>query len=128
MEFEEAALLVSKCITHTLPPALTLNQGLEKLQAAVNELGDKPACSSSGMFRFQVAVPPSAKALNWFLSQPESSVVFPQFFMSKDMKNPSHKSLLLGETRGIYGIGAAVCLKGVSSHGFTVFGISQRVN
>ena len=37
-----------------LPPALTLKQGLEKINDAVGELKLKPPCSSSGMYRFQV--------------------------------------------------------------------------
>lgn len=53
-------------------------------------------------------MPPSAKALNWFCSQPESSAVFPLFFLSKETNDPSYKSLLLNETRGVFGIGSAV--------------------
>lgn len=53
-------------------------------------------------------MPPSAKALNWFCSQPESSAVFPLFFVSKETSDPSYKSLLLNETRGVFGIGSAV--------------------
>lgn len=53
-------------------------------------------------------MPPSAKALNWFCSQPESSAVYPLFFISKDTENPSLKSLYVNETRGVFGIGAAV--------------------
>lgn len=56
----------------------------------------------------QVAVPPSAKALNWFCSQPESSGVFPLFFLSKEMNSPTCKSLYLNTARGVFGIGAAV--------------------
>lgn len=110
LEPEDAALLVSRCITQTLPPALTLEQGLDRIQEAVEELKSKPPCSSSGMFRFQVAVPPSAKALNWFCSQHDSSEVFPRFFVSEE-DNVSYKSLLLGRTRGVFGIGAAVLFK-----------------
>ncbi|MCD7460991.1 hypothetical protein HAX54_044960 [Datura stramonium] len=115
LEPEDAALLISKCITRTLSPALTLEQGLEKIKEAVEELKAKPPCCSSGMFRFQVAVPPSAKSLNWFCCQPKSSGVFPQFFLSKEKQNPSCKSIVLGHTRGIFGIGAAISLKGFSA-------------
>lgn len=54
LEPEDAALLISTCITRNLAPALTLEQGLEKIKVAVDELKAKPPCSSSGMFRFQV--------------------------------------------------------------------------
>ncbi|XP_049363348.1 protein PHYLLO, chloroplastic isoform X2 [Solanum verrucosum] len=63
----------------------------------------------------EVAVPPSAKSLNWFCCQPESSGVFPQFFLSKEKQNPSYKSVEMGHTRGIFGIGAAINLKGFSA-------------
>lgn len=54
-------------------------------------------------------MPPSAKALNWFCCQPESSAVYPLFFISKDTTdNPSYKSLYVNETRGVFGIGAAI--------------------
>lgn len=53
-------------------------------------------------------MPPGAKALNWFCRQPESSSVYPLFFISKDKSEPSYKSLVLNETRGVFGIGAAV--------------------
>ncbi|KAH0684425.1 hypothetical protein KY289_022177 [Solanum tuberosum] len=115
LEPEDAALLISTCITRNLSPALTLEQGLEKIKEAVEELKAKPPCSSNGMFRFQVAVPPSAKSLNWFCCQPESSGVFPQFFLSKEKQNPSYKSVEMGHTRGIFGIGAAINLKGFSA-------------
>ncbi|XP_004237229.1 protein PHYLLO, chloroplastic isoform X1 [Solanum lycopersicum] len=115
LEPEDAALLISTCITRNLSPALTLEQGLEKIKEAVEELKAKPPCSSNGMFRFQVAVPPSSKSLNWFCCQPESSGVFPQFFLSKEKQNPSYKSVEMGHTRGIFGIGAAINLKGFSA-------------
>ncbi|XP_016572692.2 protein PHYLLO, chloroplastic isoform X3 [Capsicum annuum] len=115
LEPEDAALLISTCITRTLSPALTLKQGLEKIKEAVEELKAKPPCCSSGMFRFQVGVPPSAKSLNWFCCQPESSGVFPQFFLSKERENPSCKSFVSSHARGIFGIGASINLKGFSS-------------
>lgn len=62
----------------------------------------------------QVAVPPSPKALNWFCCQPESSV-YPLFFLSKDTDNPTYKSLYLRESRGVFGIGAAIYFTNSSS-------------
>lgn len=56
----------------------------------------------------QVAVPPSPKALSWFCCQPESSDVFPLIFLSKNMDNPTCKSLHVNGSRGVFGIGAAV--------------------
>ncbi|EXB44935.1 Protein PHYLLO [Morus notabilis] len=107
-EMEDGDLAVETCITRALPPALTLEQGIEKIREAVEDLKLNPPSTSSGFLRFQVAVPPSAKALNWFCSQPESSAVFPLFFLSKETNDPSYKSLLLNETRGVFGIGSAV--------------------
>ncbi|CAN4125211.1 unnamed protein product [Withania somnifera] len=115
LEPEDAASLISTCITRTLSQALTLEQGLQKIKEAVKELKDNPPCCSSGMFRFQVVVPPSTKSLKWFCCQPESSGVFPQFFVSKERENPSFKSVVSDHTRGIFGIGAAINLKGFSS-------------
>ncbi|KDO70210.1 hypothetical protein CISIN_1g039525mg [Citrus sinensis] len=108
MDCEEGGLVVETCITRTLPPALTLEHGLESISEAVNKLKTDPPSSSSGVLRFQVAVPPSAKALDWFCRQPESSEVFPVFFLSRDMENPTSKSLYLNQSRGVFGIGAAV--------------------
>ena len=53
-------------------------------------------------------MPPSAKAMNWFFSQPLSSAVFPLFFLSKETEDLIFKSLSLGGTCGVFGIGAAV--------------------
>ncbi|XAR65340.1 2-succinyl-5-enolpyruvyl-6-hydroxy-3-cyclohexene-1-carboxylic-acid synthase [Bertholletia excelsa] len=111
---EEAELPFPICITRTLPPALTLEYGLQTIKEAIEELKSNSPPSSTAMFRFQVAVPPSAKALNWFCRQPASSGVFPQFFLSKEQDNPTFKSLLLGEVRGVFGIGAALLFKGTS--------------
>ncbi|KAH9772175.1 protein PHYLLO [Citrus sinensis] len=108
IDCEEGGLVVETCITRTLPPALTLEHGLESISEAVNKLRTDPPSSSSGVLRFQVAVPPSAKALDWFCRQPESSEVFPVFFLSRDMENPTSKSLYLNQSRGVFGIGAAV--------------------
>lgn len=115
LESKDAALLVSTCIRRILSPALTLEQGLDKIQEAVEELKGNPHCSSRGMITFEVAVPPSAKALNWFFGQHDKAGVFPLFFLSKN-ENPSYKTLALGKTRGVFGIGAAIYFKGYYSH------------
>ncbi|KAM1378745.1 hypothetical protein ACFX2I_020728 [Malus domestica] len=107
-EAEDGDLVIETGVTRTLPPALTLQQGLEKIREAVEELKLNPPSTCTGIHRFQVAVPPSAKALYWFCSQPETSAVYPLFFIGKDAENPSYKSLYANETRGVFGIGAAV--------------------
>ncbi|KAM7464415.1 hypothetical protein LguiA_032536 [Lonicera macranthoides] len=112
LEAMDAELLLATCITRTLPPALTLQHGLDEIKAAVEQLKSNPPFATSGMYRFQVAVPPGAKALNWFCCQPEASEVFPQFFLSKHNDDPTYKSLFLNRTFGIFGIGAALCVKG----------------
>lgn len=53
-------------------------------------------------------MPPSAKALNWFCCQPQSSGVFPQFFISNETENSTYNSLSLNGTRGVFGVGAAL--------------------
>ncbi|VVA98761.1 unnamed protein product [Arabis nemorensis] len=105
---EDDDLMVQVCVTRTLPPALTLELGLERLKEAVDELKTNPPNSSSGFLRFQVAVPPRAKALFWFCSQPKSSGVFPVFFLSKETVKPSYKSLYVKEPHGVFGIGNAL--------------------
>ncbi|KAM1722316.1 hypothetical protein ACFX11_021052 [Malus domestica] len=107
-EAEDGDLVIETGVRRTLPPALTLQQGLEKIREAVEELKLNPPSTCTGIHRFQVAVPPSAKALYWFCSQPETSAVYPLFFIGKDAENPSYKSLYANETRGVFGIGAAV--------------------
>lgn len=81
-----------------------------------------PCEKGNEMVDLQIAVPPSAKALNWFCCQPESSGVFPVFFLSKEMESPTCKSLYLNQTRGVFGIGTAIyfthsssCAKGERS-------------
>ncbi|GLU04852.1 hypothetical protein SLE2022_219810 [Rubroshorea leprosula] len=113
-KIEDDDLVVETCIVRTLPPALTLEDGLQSINEAVEQLKLNPP-SSSGMLRFQVAVPPSAKALNCFCSQPVSSAVFPLFFLSKERNNPTYKSLFLNRTGGVFGIGAAVYFTDSSS-------------
>ncbi|TYK09049.1 protein PHYLLO [Cucumis melo var. makuwa] len=111
---EDVDLLVEMCITHTLPPALTLKQGLESITEAIEKFKLESPRSSQGVFRFQVAVPPSAKALLWFCCQPESSEVYPIFFLSNE-KDPTIKSLYLNDTRGVFGIGTAIYFASLSS-------------
>ncbi|XP_065879910.1 protein PHYLLO, chloroplastic isoform X2 [Euphorbia lathyris] len=112
---EDCEVVIETCITRTLPPALTLEHGLESIREAVEEVKLNPLVPSSGLLRFQVAVPPSPKALKWFCCQPESSGVFPQFFLSKETEKPSNP-LNLGRTRGVFGIGAAIFFVNSSSH------------
>ncbi|CAA7053570.1 unnamed protein product [Microthlaspi erraticum] len=114
---EDDDVTVQACVTRTLPPALTLEVGLESLKEAVDELKTNPPKSSSGVLRFQVAVPPRAKALFWFCSQPvSSSGVFPVFFLSKEETvKPSCKSLYVKEPHGVFGIGNALSFARPSS-------------
>ncbi|XP_057963060.1 protein PHYLLO, chloroplastic isoform X2 [Malania oleifera] len=114
-EGENGDILWETCFTRTLPPALTLQQGLGKMKEAVEKLKLNPPRTSSGICRFQVAVPPSVKALDWFFCQPVSSEVFPQFFLSKEMENPVCKSLYLNGIRGVFGIGTAAYIACSSS-------------
>lgn len=111
---EDGNVVFETCIARTLPPALTLEQGLRRIKEAVETMKMNPPSSAGGIFRFQVAVPPSPKALNWFCCQPESSV-YPLFFLSKDTDNPTYKSLYLRESRGVFGIGAAIYFTNSSS-------------
>ncbi|XP_022992379.1 protein PHYLLO, chloroplastic isoform X2 [Cucurbita maxima] len=113
-ELEDVELMVEMCITHTLPPSLTLKQGLESISEAIEKLKLESPRSSDGVFRFQVAVPPSARALMWFCCQPESSEVYPIFFLSKE-KDATIKSLYLNDTRGVFGIGTAIYFASLSS-------------
>lgn len=53
---EDDDLVVQVCVTRTLPPALTLELGLERLKEAVDELKTNPPKSSSGVLRFQVRI------------------------------------------------------------------------
>ncbi|KAK9162430.1 hypothetical protein Syun_003332 [Stephania yunnanensis] len=76
-------LPVDLCYTRTLPPALTLERGMAGIREEVERLKANPPCSSSGIVRIQVFVPPSAKALRLLCGQPQLSGVFPQFYLSK---------------------------------------------
>ncbi|XP_054809027.1 protein PHYLLO, chloroplastic isoform X2 [Prosopis cineraria] len=113
---EDIDLVFENCITRTLSPALTLEEGLERIKEALQTFRlDRPCCSS-GFVRFQVAVPPSPKALSWFCCQPESSGVFPQIYLSKNSDNPTCKSLHVNGRRGVFGVGAAASFTRHSSH------------
>ncbi|KAG6654050.1 hypothetical protein CIPAW_05G119100 [Carya illinoinensis] len=112
---EDGELEFETCVARTLPPALTLEQGLQTINEAVEELKMNPPSSSSGILRFQVAVPPGPKALNWFCCQPEESSVYPLFFLSKNTDDPTDKSLYLKKSSGVFGIGAAIYFKDSSS-------------
>ncbi|MED6108668.1 hypothetical protein PIB30_026234 [Stylosanthes scabra] len=107
-EVEENAVVFEHCVTQTLPPALTLEEGLRKIKDAVQMLKLSPPRSSTGFLRFQVAVPPSPKALSWFCSQPELLGVYPLMYLSKNVDNPTLKSLYVNGSRGVFGIGSAV--------------------
>lgn len=54
LEGEDCKLVLETCITRALPPALTLERGIESIKAAVVGLKSNPPCSSHGVFRFQV--------------------------------------------------------------------------
>lgn len=55
-EMEDGDLAVETCITRALPPALTLEQGIEKIREAVEDLKLNPPSTSSGFLRFQVSL------------------------------------------------------------------------
>ncbi|KAL9321749.1 hypothetical protein ACSQ67_009802 [Phaseolus vulgaris] len=102
----EKEVLFEQCVTRTLSPALTLEEGLEKLKDALHTLKLQRPPSSTGFLRFQLAVPPSSKAFSLFCSQPLSSSVFPLVYLSKN--NADSKSLYVNGTRGVCAVGAAV--------------------
>ncbi|XP_015952579.1 protein PHYLLO, chloroplastic isoform X1 [Arachis duranensis] len=114
-DIEENDVVFEHCVTRTLPPAVTLEEGLRKIKDAVETLKLSPPRSSTGFLRFQVAVPPSPKALNWFCSQPELSGVYPLIYLSKNVDNPTLKSLYVNGSRGLFGIGSAVSFSRSSS-------------
>lgn len=105
---DDDEVVFEHCVTKTLPPALTLEDGLHKLKDALEILKLAPPTCETGFLRFQVMVPPSSKALSWFCCQPESSEVFPLIFVSKKMDDPTCKSLYVNGSRGVFGIGTAV--------------------
>lgn len=54
LDDKDAALLVNTCITRNLAPVLSLEQGLDAIKAAVEEMKANPPHCSTGMYRFQV--------------------------------------------------------------------------
>ncbi|XP_017218695.1 protein PHYLLO, chloroplastic isoform X10 [Daucus carota subsp. sativus] len=112
LEAGEVELLMATCITRTLSPALTLEHGLDQIDNAIRHLKSNPPFTTIGMYRFEVLVSPSTRALNWFSSQPESSTIYPQFFMSNEIENSTSVSFRLDTIRGVFGIGTAVSFKG----------------
>ncbi|KAF6171681.1 hypothetical protein GIB67_007202 [Kingdonia uniflora] len=114
LETDESELLLAVELnhTHTLPPALTLEHGLIKIKEEVQKWKSKRPCARSGILRFQVAVPPSAKAFSWLCTQPQLSGVFPQFFLSKmDVDNPIIETHCFDGRFRIFGVGSAVSSK-----------------
>ncbi|KAK9105308.1 hypothetical protein Scep_022152 [Stephania cephalantha] len=108
-------LPVDLCYTRTLPPALTLERGMVGIREEVERLKANPPCSSSGIVRIQVFVPPSAKALRLLCGQPQLSGVFPQFYLSKQNLDETTVDLhSLSGTLGLSGFGAAVYFRGSS--------------
>lgn len=55
-EIENGDLLVETCVTRNLSPALTLEEGLNKIKDEVDKLKLSPPTSSRGMYRFQVRI------------------------------------------------------------------------
>lgn len=53
-EVSDGDFVVETCIVRSLPPAVTLEQGIESIREAVEALKLDPPCSSSGFLRFQV--------------------------------------------------------------------------
>ncbi|KHN32936.1 Protein PHYLLO, chloroplastic [Glycine soja] len=80
----EKEVVFEQCVTRTLSPALTLEEGLEKLKEALQILNSPSPSSPTGFLRFQVALPPSPKTFTLFCSQPHSSSVFPLIYVSKN--------------------------------------------
>lgn len=97
-------LPVDVSFTRRLPPALTVDDGLDALRRAADEFkAGPPAGASSGVIRFEILVPPSTKALKW-CSQFRGSSLFPQFYLSRKLASgPSSQ-------HEICGIGSAICL------------------
>ncbi|PNX63502.1 protein PHYLLO chloroplastic-like [Trifolium pratense] len=56
-DVEDYQVIFEHCVTRTLPPALTLDDGLQKLKEALEMLKLAPPSCSSGFLRFQVSLP-----------------------------------------------------------------------
>lgn len=54
LEAGEVELLMATCISRTLPPALTLEYGLDQIDKAIRHLKSNPPFATTGMYRFQV--------------------------------------------------------------------------
>lgn len=68
LDAKDAASLANTCITRNLPPVLSLEQGLDSIKEAVEELKANPPTCSSGMYRFQVQDCNNLSFLDWLLS------------------------------------------------------------
>ncbi|XP_065045713.1 protein PHYLLO, chloroplastic-like isoform X3 [Musa acuminata AAA Group] len=105
---------VEICTTRALPPALSLEEGFDKMKQAVEELKSNPPRMTSGVLRFQVAVPPSTKALTWLCCQHQNLLVYPHFYLiTRASSDPSLQLYLLGALE-VCGIGAAISVHGSS--------------
>lgn len=61
-------------------------------------------------------MPASVKALDWLCSQPESSVAYPQFYLSlKQLENLPNELVSSYQMVGVSGIGSAVHFTGSST-------------
>lgn len=56
-DVEDYEVVFEHCVTRTLPPALTLEEGLQKFKDALEILKLSPPPSSTGFLRFQVYLP-----------------------------------------------------------------------
>lgn len=54
---EDVDLVFENCVTRTLSPALTLEEGLERIKETVQMLKLDPPNCSSGFLRFQARLP-----------------------------------------------------------------------
>lgn len=66
-DVEDSEVVFEHCVTQTLPPALTLEEGLQKIKDAVQMLKAAPPRCSTGFLRFQVSlsIPQCLKFLPW---------------------------------------------------------------
>ncbi|XP_020083251.1 protein PHYLLO, chloroplastic isoform X4 [Ananas comosus] len=109
-------LPVDLFLTRTLPPALTLKAGYEKIKNAIEELKTNPPSASSGVLRYQVLVPPSTKASNWLYHQCRNLSGYPQFYICTSRTHDLSLELApRNKLLEVSGFGTAVCLHG-SSH------------
>ncbi|XP_072992961.1 protein PHYLLO, chloroplastic isoform X2 [Typha latifolia] len=116
LEVGDRDLPVDLCFTRTLPPALTLREGYEKIRKAVEDLKVNPPCSSSGVLRYQVLVPPSTKALNLLCCKCKDLSAYPQFYFSTRQNHEVSLELAsLDRLLEVSGVGASICVRG-SSH------------